>query len=139
MSRFVAGISMDGACSWHRYNRVNELAGLFVVDSRVTAPGGRVYEMPAVAILDRGESGGLWLRFHPGVTGHECYIFDAGFVEHVRAMPPYGEPSALFPALGPASNHFALCSGGGGYSRWTVTVAAMQEIVEAFAPLLEVK
>lgn len=135
----IGGISKEASASWNRYNRVNDPLGVFVVNSLMTAPGGKVYEVPAVAILDRQPNGVLWLRFHPGVTGHENYIFDAAFVKHVRSLPAYGEPNSKFPALGPSLNEWALNSGGSGYRKWAITMASMHEIVGAFAPLLEVK
>ena len=134
----IGGISKAGYASWIRYNRCNDPQGVFAVDSMVTTPSGKVYEVPAVAILNREEDGRLFLRFHPGVTGHENYIFDADFVARVRELESHGPPSSLFPALGPIHNDFVLNGGGGGHRRWTITVESMQEIVEAFAPLLGV-
>lgn len=134
----IGGISKAGYASWNRYNHCDTPLGVFVVNSRVTTPSGKVYEVPAVAILNQEEDGQLFLRFHPGVTGHENYIFDADFVSRVRELEAHGPPSPLFPALGPIPNDFVLNGGGGGYKKWTITVESMQEIVEAFAPLLGV-
>lgn len=133
----IGGISKEASASWNRYNRVNDVQGVFVVGSLMSDPSGKVTEAAAVAILDRQPDGALWLRFHPGVTGYENYIFDANFVKRVRDMPAYGEPDPLFPAMGPRSNEWVLNMGGSGYRKWTIAMASMHEIVEAFAPALE--
>lgn len=132
----VAGISSRGHETWRRYNRAEDVVGLFVAGSRVWSHDeSSAQEVPVIFILDREQDGKLTLRVHgPGGTGFENYRFDDGFVDRMLDHPARTEEDSVFG--GKKHALFMLCMGGGGHRKWTVPMETIHDMVRTFKPLL---
>lgn len=132
----VAGVSSRGYETWRRYNRAEDVVGLFVAGSRVWSHDeSSAQEVPAVFILDREQDGKFTLRVHgSGGTGDETYRFDDAFVDGMLNRPARTEEDPIFG--GKKHALFMLCMGGGGHRKWTVPMEAMHDMVRTFQPLL---
>ena len=93
-------------------------------------------ERPVVACLVSRE-GRSEIRFIPGVTGHEAYIFDADFRKRVGEMRARGPESTIF---GEKINMWFLCAGTPG--RWAsleVTVEDVQAATKHFGAVVDAR
>lgn len=134
----VAGVSSRGYDTWRRYNRAEDVVGLFVAGSRVWSHDeNSAMESPAIFLLDRAEDGKLTLRVHGsgiGGTGDECYRFDNRFVDDMLDRPVRTEENSILG--GEKHALFMFCMGGGGHRKWTTSMETMHDMVRTFKPLL---
>lgn len=132
---YLAGMTSNRHHPWAS-DPDREIVGTFVMEGRVERQAGTDTweDSLIVAVLHHRGDARYRVRFFPGVTGHEEYIFDLNFVDRVLSTPTHTDEDSIFG--GKEIAEWALNLGGGGYRAWRVAVDSMQQMVNCFKPVL---